>query len=79
MFEQTSNWLEFEKSWQILASLMAYWIAFDIAWPKHDPTNGVGSWRGEHKTIHFKALVNVFRLEHFFNINDDFVKQTKWI
>ncbi len=55
--------LTFEKPWQTLASLMAYWVSFNIAWPKHDPTNGVRSWRGKHETLDFKALVNVFRLD----------------
>ncbi len=38
-------------------------FSFDMACPKHDPTNGHASWRVEQKTIEVNAKIKMFKLD----------------
>jgi hypothetical protein len=54
-FKLTSNNLA-----QTLILSIAYWVAFDMACPKHNPTNGHVNLRAKQKTTKINAEVNLY-------------------
>ncbi len=58
---QTPFKLNFKNPTNTLASSITYWVAFHMACPKHDLTNGDGKSRKKIKTTFVNALVKVLR------------------
>lgn len=50
-------------STQIVVLFVAYWHAFDIAWPKQKPTKDCSSYKGAHVIIEDSVEVKAFIFE----------------
>jgi hypothetical protein len=54
---------------QTLILSIAYWVAFDMACPKHNPTNGhANNLRAKQKTTKINAKVNLYLSYFIFDV-----------